>query len=550
MIPHLTASGARLLLAGCAILAIGVWARSVPVIIVAQLLLGALGVAYVATLPLVWAVERRQLRLVARAIPGGGDSSTRELRWGLQLENASGAAIGRAELSFAASPGLTPGPTVNVTGLRSGESAPVDAAVDVAVAGRVALFGARARLFVGPRWVVVAAYLPTYSALKLAPGWRRARGRLPPARRRDPRLPGGAVPVPIAGHGYELHELRDFVPSDSVRRVDWKASARRNRLTVRELADEVVVTTSVVLDVSSTMRSAGGDKLRFAQGIVAAAAADVGTSGDRLGVILADDSILAHLRPGAGGRHRARAVDAALAADAIVESGRTDASDSELTALVVDHILLHDGFDFRRPGQVAEYAPDAERFDLASLEAYLAAREVADCAPVEAELRAAGLPAGHESLVRRFARARCLRPAYREESRLPRKAEGMAVALDAAVGDVRGQGAVVFVTDGAGLDSLDPVTAALARALHGRTPVVVILLETATFLAAAPDDRTAARAWELFVDADRERTSELAAALQVSGASVVRVGASDPPERALALALAAARAPRRSSRLR
>jgi uncharacterized protein (DUF58 family) len=50
------------------------------------------------------------------------------------------------------------------------------------------------------------------------------------------------------GAGQDLHSLRDYQPHDDVRHIDWKATARASRLTVREFAAEDERRVHVVLD--------------------------------------------------------------------------------------------------------------------------------------------------------------------------------------------------------------------------------------------------------------------------------------------------------------
>jgi uncharacterized protein (DUF58 family) len=50
------------------------------------------------------------------------------------------------------------------------------------------------------------------------------------------------------GRGHELHSLRDYVPTDSARFVDWKVSAKSGRLVVREFAREDERRVMLVLD--------------------------------------------------------------------------------------------------------------------------------------------------------------------------------------------------------------------------------------------------------------------------------------------------------------
>jgi uncharacterized protein (DUF58 family) len=63
-------------------------------------------------------------------------------------------------------------------------------------------------------------------------------------------LPGvqGALDSPAKGRGQDLYALRDYVPTDSVRHVHWKASARLGSLMVREFTREDDSKVVLVLD--------------------------------------------------------------------------------------------------------------------------------------------------------------------------------------------------------------------------------------------------------------------------------------------------------------
>ena len=50
------------------------------------------------------------------------------------------------------------------------------------------------------------------------------------------------------GRGHELHSLRDYLPTDSARTVDWKVTARAGHLMVREFAREDERRVMLVLD--------------------------------------------------------------------------------------------------------------------------------------------------------------------------------------------------------------------------------------------------------------------------------------------------------------
>ena len=52
--------------------------------------------------------------------------------------------------------------------------------------------------------------------------------------------------------GSEFHSLREYVPGDDIRRINWKASARSTALIVRETALEGVRRCTVVLDTTAS----------------------------------------------------------------------------------------------------------------------------------------------------------------------------------------------------------------------------------------------------------------------------------------------------------
>ncbi len=67
--------------------------------------------------------------------------------------------------------------------------------------------------------------------------------------------------------GSEFHSLREYVPGDDIRRINWKASARSTSLIVRETALEGIRRCTVVLDTTES-EYAGSS---FEQAVIAAA---------------------------------------------------------------------------------------------------------------------------------------------------------------------------------------------------------------------------------------------------------------------------------------
>jgi len=78
----------------------------------------------------------------------------------------------------------------------------------------------------------------------------------------------GRIPSLRRGAGHDLFSLRDYQPQDDLRHIDWKATARSRRLTVREFTSEDERRITIVLD--TRLRGEPGEKLRqrFEKGVV------------------------------------------------------------------------------------------------------------------------------------------------------------------------------------------------------------------------------------------------------------------------------------------
>ena len=78
----------------------------------------------------------------------------------------------------------------------------------------------------------------------------------------------GRMPSMRRGAGHDLFSMRDYQPQDDLRHIDWKATARSRRLTVREFTSEDERRITIVLD---TRLSHGELPERFERGVVQAA---------------------------------------------------------------------------------------------------------------------------------------------------------------------------------------------------------------------------------------------------------------------------------------
>lgn len=81
----------------------------------------------------------------------------------------------------------------------------------------------------------------------------------------------GRIPALRRGAGHDLFSMRDYQPQDDLRYIDWKATARSRRLTVREFTSEDERRITIVLD--TRLRGEANEELRqrFEKGVVQAA---------------------------------------------------------------------------------------------------------------------------------------------------------------------------------------------------------------------------------------------------------------------------------------
>jgi len=81
----------------------------------------------------------------------------------------------------------------------------------------------------------------------------------------------GRMPAMRRGAGHDLFSMRDYQPQDDLRHIDWKATARSRRLTVREFTSEDERRITIVLDTYLPREAPGDLTDRFERGVVQAA---------------------------------------------------------------------------------------------------------------------------------------------------------------------------------------------------------------------------------------------------------------------------------------
>ena len=384
-------------------------------------------------------------------------------------------------------------------------------------AGRVVLHGLAVRL-PGPLGLFeVPLYFPNPLVIRVLP---RAAARTRGNARTITGLPverSGTSLLSPAGSGTELRELRDLRPGDAFKSIAWKASARRGRLMVRDVEQEVQETRYVIVDVSGTMRGGepGRRKLDFAVEAAATEARRALDAGDRIGLVTVDGRLLSHVAPNDGRPHLLRIFEALLAATEAVDEDLTEVDDDEVAGVVGRYVRQQDGVDFGRD--------DGRGWNVPML-----VRHVKDAlADVEdREHVRASSPAG--ALLRRFCRVRGIPLPYRPDPRDGAKGPGLAGALREAGGRNRTPMSVVVITDFDGVGDPEELrNAAKLLRMHGHA--VSFVVPDATTFAEAPTDPLEADVFRVYAHTEARHYREARATFAPLGIPVVRATAADTP---------------------
>lgn len=162
----------------------------------------------------------------------------------------------------------------------------------------------------------------------------------------------GVRQVRRRGGGMSFDALREYVPGDDPRHIDWKASGRRGAAQVREYTVEQGQTVILALDSGRLMTQMAGDRSRFEYAINSCLVlADVALQGrDKIGLLVFDDQIRGWVPPSTGTaamraiRSTLAGCDARLAEPDYALGFRTLAQRQRSRALV---ICLSDVIDVR-----------------------------------------------------------------------------------------------------------------------------------------------------------------------------------------------------------
>ncbi len=104
------------------------------------------------------------------------------------------------------------------------------------------------------------------------------------------------------GKGLEFDAYRDYSTDEDAQNIDWKASARANKLLAKQYIEERDLNIIFVVDVSDSMVFGSTPQLKceYAAEVASAIAHLIINSGDRVGFVLYNDHILHQVKAKAG----------------------------------------------------------------------------------------------------------------------------------------------------------------------------------------------------------------------------------------------------------
>lgn len=567
MLPHLSRRG-KLIVASCALfVVVGAIHASAPVIALGGLTASSLLAYYLWFFPTAILLRRRKVELSwwvpPGDQPGGALSVERPFQLHLALRNHGLRRLRVFEVEVLGSSALELPRHIEAM-VPSGCQVEVIAPVRSRSAGYQVFHGAVLRFGDALGLFDLSAFFPNPIAIKVFP--------------RQAALGGGARVIPQGGSLHErvgvhqvrrrglagdLREIRDHAHGDPFKYIAWKATARRQKLMVRELETEIVVTHQILVDIAGSMRRGdpGRRPLDFAIELAAGLARSAIDGGDRVGLVSFDSRIYSELKPGEGHHHYLQLLDRLIELHAVVDEDLTDVTDGELVGAVARYLAHQEAVDCRveRVPQLDDPAwqhiqagPSGELYDLKALGGVVSAllRSMGQSkkrhfAPgswwSRVQVGAEGDPV--LAKLRLFCRLRGLELPYVDEHERGVRAGGLATALK-RISSGRRADVLAIISDFAGyLEDPTEVGRALARARRGGRQVVA-LLPFAPDFCPPPDSELGALVAGALLRDEEERFRQVRRRLTAAGVPVLKVGPRDSAA-SLAAKLSGARAVRR-----
>ena len=147
---------------------------------------------------------------------------------------------------------------------------------------------------------------------------------------------GGAYLSGFKGRGMDFEDLREYMPGDDVRDIDWNVTHRLGRPFVKRFREERELTAVLAVDVSasSSFGSASRTKREFAAEIAATLAMSAAKNGDKVALLLFTDEVELFVPPRNGRRHILR-----LVREMLMFQPKKRATDISRALVFLNHVL-------------------------------------------------------------------------------------------------------------------------------------------------------------------------------------------------------------------
>lgn len=112
------------------------------------------------------------------------------------------------------------------------------------------------------------------------------------------------------GRGMDFDEVREYVPGDDVRTIDWNVTARTGRTYIKKFTEERELTIMLIIDVSASgeFGSTSQSKREMMAEIGSVLAFSAMRNNDKVGLVLFTDDAELYIPPGKGRSHILRVI--------------------------------------------------------------------------------------------------------------------------------------------------------------------------------------------------------------------------------------------------
>ncbi len=171
------------------------------------------------------------------------------------------------------------------------------------------------------------------------------------------------------GQGMEFAEVREYLPGDEVRSIDWNVTARMRRPFVKRYIEERELTVMLVMDVSGSEQfgSARRFKGEIASELATVLAMSAVRNNDRVGTLLFTDRIELVVPPRKGRRHALRVIRDLLAFQPTRVGTDVSAALTYLTHLLKHRTIVFVVSDFQAPDYARALRGIAQRHDVVAV---------------------------------------------------------------------------------------------------------------------------------------------------------------------------------------